>query len=75
MPARKATRSDDGHILQMLHLRDHEGMTAYAIGKRCGTSRGGVAGRFKRIRDDEQPCACIKPENKDGALPPRWWKA
>lgn len=64
----------DERLLRALHPCDHERMTMAAIGQALGVSRSSVCGALKRIRDDEQPCACVKPQNRDGGMRPLWWK-
>lgn len=69
-----STRSDDLRVLTMLDLRDGVGLNRAMIGERFGMSKSAVAGALYRIDIAEQPCACVKPENKDGGMPRGWWK-
>lgn len=64
----------DKEVLTILHLKDNVGMTAEDIGKRYGTTRSGILGLIKRVRDAEKPCQCVKPENKEGGMGPLWWQ-
>ncbi len=69
-----ASRLDDEVALQILHLRDTTDLTAEHIGRRVGKTRSAVLGIVKRIRDEPiAPCECLRPENRDGGMPPRWW--
>lgn len=73
-----ATRADDERVLMMLHLMDGEGMSAGAVGKRYGISRSAVLGyRYRALVDlekSEEGAEVTKPENKDGAMGPLWWR-
>lgn len=69
------TRYDDEEVLHLLHLRDHDGLTAAQAAKATGRSRSSVLGIEKRVRDQCQRHfdLCTKPENQDGGMPARWW--
>ncbi|APZ51247.1 hypothetical protein [Salipiger abyssi] len=87
MPARMPSRTDDEMLLNMLDMRDFDGLSASKIGQRAGRSRAAVCGLFKRVRDDEARheaecaargvpvCQCLKPENRDGGMTRRWWRS
>ncbi|MEI4470942.1 hypothetical protein [Frigidibacter sp. MR17.24] len=62
----------DQQLLQMLEWRE-DGASMQAIGNRLGRSRNAVIGALNRLRADDQPCLCRKPENRDGGMPRRWW--
>lgn len=62
----------DEQMLEALHLRDHEGLTMAAIGKRVGQPRNAVIGMLGRINaaaDKADPHGV-----QDGTMPPRWWR-
>ena len=68
------SRGDDLFLLELLACRDHDELSAAQIGKMMGKSRSAVLGIFHRQRDgDIVACACVKPDNKDGGMPARWW--
>ena len=62
----------DEMILWALALRDHEGLSAAQAAMRLGVTRSSVLGIYKRIADDELPCSCRKPENRDGGMTKDW---
>lgn len=64
----------DEEVLTILHLKDNVGMLAKEIAPRFGTTRSGILGLIKRVRDAEKPCQCEKPENKEGGMGPLWWQ-
>ena len=67
----------DGEMLRALELRDAQGLSAAEIGKRMGRSRASVLGVFKRISDDLDrcgPCRAVRADNRDGGMPPGWWR-
>jgi len=67
-------RLNDEMVLNVLHLRATTDLTAVEVGQRVGRTRGSVLGMEKRIRDaGVQPCHCVRPENKDGRMPAKWW--
>lgn len=71
------TRADDERILSILHDLDGDGMTfSQAAAKRRGLTGGSIAGiKHRTVRaSDKIACLCIKPENKDGAMGPLWWR-
>lgn len=71
MPAREPTRADDEEVLKMLDLRDHDGLTAAAIGTRFGVSRNSVIGKMNRVdaaMKDSDPGG-----NQNGTMKRRWW--
>ena len=61
----------DEEMLQALYLRDHEGMSGGAIGRRIGRSRGAMQGMFARVRIDTEKH--FPPCDQDGTMSPRWW--
>ncbi len=87
MASAETSRADDEGLLHLLDLRDECGLTFAEIAERAGRTRSSIAGAFKRFRDGDTKfvqqcadrglpyCACQKPENRDGGMPMRWWKA
>jgi len=87
MASTAPSRSDDEGLLHLLDLRDEHGLTFTEMAERTGRTRSSIAGAFKRFRDGDMKfvqrcadqglpyCACQKPENRDGGMPVRWWKA
>lgn len=73
MAGKTPTRADDERLLTMLDLRDHDGLTSTQQSQRFRTSRGSVIGAFRRVDKSDLPCACVKPENRDGGMRRRWW--
>lgn len=75
MPVKKFSRLDDLEILEMLHLRDNEGMTMRQIGKMFGKTTGQVIGMIDRVRkaDAAIPDHCVDPANRNGGMGRRWW--
>ena len=75
------TRADDLRLLEALDLRERLGMTfadvAMRMPRRDGyrMSRGGVIGILSRVvrAHEAIPCNCVKPDNRDGGMPERWW--
>lgn len=66
----------DQQVLTMLDLRDYEHFTAAQIGHRVARTRMSVIGAMHRVKadDSKQECLCVKPENKDGGMPRKWWR-
>lgn len=62
----------DAQMLYALDLRA-DGLTCDVIGEMVGRSKGAIAGLLKRIRDEDQPDECKKPENRDGGMDRYWW--
>ena len=62
----------DSEVLDVMH-RATRGDTYVSIGADYGVTRSAIAGMVMRIREAELPCACTKPENRDGGMPARWW--
>lgn len=61
----------DHQILEMLHQKDHHGMTFAAIATAHGVTRASVAGLMFRINKDTDK---HDPDgNQNGTMPPRWW--
>jgi len=74
-PVPMIPRSEDIIVLEMLHMRDAEGMTAKQIGAKFGKTKNSVIGLFSRISKHEESGQNFvrKKENKDGAMGARWW--
>lgn len=73
MERRVMTKPDDWtdeEILVALHMRDAEGLTMQQIGTAFGRSKNAVGGRLHRIPEPTDDA--IKPENRHGAMGPRW---
>ncbi len=70
MPA-QTTRADDERLLQMLHLRDHEGLDYSDLADRYGTQRRLIRARLNRV--DLATSREIGPA-LDGSQSPLWWR-
>lgn len=68
------SRDNDILDLRILDLWDNDRLSASHIAKRLGVSRNSVLGRRHRLKHEELPCLCFKPENRDGGMPRGWWK-
>ncbi|MFQ6551886.1 GcrA family cell cycle regulator [Aestuariibius insulae] len=66
----KATDWTDQRLLQLLHLRDVEGLTFAQIAERFGVSRSSVVGAYHRI---DKVMRDVPADRHDGSMPPRWW--
>ena len=72
-------RERDIELLEMLDAYDRLGLRgddlrAHLRGATGAQwTNGRVQGVRARIRHAELPCACAKPEDKDGGMPERWW--
>lgn len=68
----------DAQLLLMMDLHECEGLSFQAVADRLGTSKGAIAGAFTRIKRDlaasESGAAPLRPENRDGSQPRRWWR-
>ena len=67
-------RSSDLEVLHMLDLREGEGMSMKEVAEATGQGRSSVIGKVNRALSADLPCACTKPENKDGGMPRGWWR-
>lgn len=76
--ARGPSDLTDMQILEMMHLMDHCGLTGTDVARRYGRSRSAILGlRFRILRDleaSERGAQARKPENRDGGMPPGWWR-
>lgn len=67
----------DEETLQVLDLRD-EGKSALEIAQLMAqqigrpVTRNQIVGMWRRTGAQSE-CACVKPENRDGGMPRRWW--
>jgi len=76
-------RAADLQRLEMLHLRDHEGMRDSAIAWSLGVTPATVRGAFRSIEEEERAARrAARAEgtahldtNGDGTMPARWWAA
>lgn len=77
------TRQDDIAALEILHARDHLGMTMKAAAEHASRAvghritRGQAIGLFARVNEAaaSQPCKARRKANRDGGMPSRWWAA
>lgn len=81
MPAKNYSRSEDIVALELLDLADRQGLRGAELRRRMAEitrnswSNGRVQGLLSRLRLEPEPCACARPENRDGGMPARWWAA
>lgn len=72
MTGRPQPRTDH-EILNMLHMRDHQGFSMAEIARHYGyASRGAVVGLLSRVMADSMKH--FPPCDQDGTLAPDWWK-
>lgn len=68
----------DHRVLELLHLRDVEGLGVTAIGKASGLPRSTIATVLARVDAEANLAArgsrVTRPENRDGGMWPRWWQ-
>ena len=64
----------DAHLLAILEARAL-GATVDDIALRMGLTRSAVAGHIFRMAPGRVPDHCRRPENRDGGMPPGWWRA
>lgn len=69
----RSTRQADERVLNMLDLRDNEGMNTKELIAATGMTRGAISGAAWRVRSEEVPCMCRKRANQDGGMPRFWW--
>lgn len=69
------TRSDDIRVLNILHDLEEAGLESRVVREKYGLTRGAMAGIRDRFLGSKThlPCACHKPENRDGGMKPKWW--
>ena len=73
--ARPATREQDLELLHILDLHKNQGLSGGKIAKQLKTTKNSIIGKIHRVRMDEiLECRCVRLENKDGGMPPRWWE-
>jgi hypothetical protein len=67
----------DAELLRVLHLNEVDGLSCVQIAQRFGVTRNAIVGITNRIRADMRkvPDRAVKPENRDGGMPARWWAA
>lgn len=68
----------DVDTLKVLHLSEVEQLPASVIGKRYGVTKSAILGLMNRVRTDLRltehgPEVAVRPENRDGGMPLRWW--
>lgn len=61
----------DEEVLEVLHLRDHHGLSAARIARRLGVSRFVITGLWRAINRAEQRFDAAGVGN--GTLAPKWW--
>lgn len=66
------TREDDLAVLEMLHLRDHGGLSGSRIAAALGVPLGRVTGALHRVKKDDTATP-DHARHLDGTMPPRWW--
>lgn len=68
-------RAKDMLHLQIMHLRENEGLSMRQVAEHLGLRRNQVIGLVHRINRaaDAEPCACHLKRNKDGGMKPLWW--
>lgn len=65
---------DDREILDVLD-RFKSGQSYQVIADRYAVTRNSIAGMVNRFKAmNPEPCACVKPENRDGGMPFGWWR-
>lgn len=74
-PTNTAERQRDEQLAMVMHLRENDGLTFGQIAPRVNMTRDACIGAYHRLRNSyETWCECDKPENKDGGMPPLWWR-
>ncbi|WP_439137504.1 hypothetical protein [Roseicyclus sp.] len=70
------TRADDERLLRIIDARIKGHISGPEIRKRYGITNSALSGIMNRYRASEAecPCACVKPENRAGGMPDRWWE-
>lgn len=72
-------RRKDIEILELLDAHERLGLSGGALRAhmRAATgepwSKGRVVGALNRVYNSELTCACVKPDNRNGGMPERWW--
>jgi transposase len=66
----------DREVLETMDLHERQGLSMAQVAPRVGRSRSAVCGLVKRINDaaDAVPDLAVRPENRDGGMPARWWE-
>ena len=59
----------DAEMLEMLHLREIDGLSCAQAGERIGRNKNEVIGMHNRIGAAQEPGGA-----GDGTMPPRWWQ-
>lgn len=73
------SREDDRVVLELLDLRWRVGLRGGALREAMARitgdawSNGRLQGALSRYRVEPGACSCLKPENRDGGMPVRWW--
>lgn len=60
----------DAEILEVLHMRDHRGMTAKQIAAATGKTKNAIIGLWHRVE------AAMRDDNGtgNGTMPSDWWR-
>lgn len=67
-----ASHRTDEEMLEILHMRDHQGLSREQIAKKIGATKPYVGTLLRRI--DQQTDEHFPPYDAEGTLPPLWWK-
>ena len=53
------------------------GVSYGVAASQIGVTRSTLLGAVRRVNlaANAAPCACTRPENRDGGMPHRWWQA
>ena len=73
MPPHHKTREDDMRLLNILDMKIKGQVHPVDLRKKFGLTNSALSGIMNRYRQSEEPCACVRPENKDGGMQDRWW--
>lgn len=73
MPNRAPDRAEDIRLLNIIDAKLRGDLTGPQVRERFGISNSALQGIMSRYRASWLPCACAKPENRDGGMPDRWW--
>lgn len=73
--ATNTTRADDMRLLNILHDLEELQLGTLVVRDKYRLTRGQLAGIRDRFLRGKAilPCACRKPENRDGGMRPKWW--
>lgn len=65
----------DREVLEILDMNQRQGLSAAVIAVRFRCSRASICGLLYRVNKDADAVAdvAVKPANRDGGMPARWW--